>query len=393
MDENRIVLIGRIDSNNAYEVEERIMAECASAPDRPVVFDAEDLEYIASAGLRILIRVSKTITGKVSIINVRPAVYDVFEMTGFTKAFDVKRRMRSISVDGCQELGSGFAGTVYRYDDETIVKVYKPHIGISMIENEREMARRALISGIPTAIAYDIVKVGDSYGSVFELVKSETYNDMVRREPEAQRQHTSEYVEFIKLVHSTEMKAGVLPLAKDIFSGYLDTIKKHLTGDQYARYKELLEAMPEDHHVIHGDFQMKNVMAIDGEPVLIDMDTLAAGDPVFDLAPLYVAYEMFEEDEPGNCMGFFGMPHERCTEIWKQILAEYTGFKSESENETAAQLSDRIKAVAAVRFLYVIEISALKEGELGALRIKHTRELISRILPGLTGLEIRSLCR
>ncbi len=40
-----------------------------------------------------------------------------------------------------------------------------------MIKNEQRLAKRAFVKGVPTAISYDIVKVGDKYGSVFELLR------------------------------------------------------------------------------------------------------------------------------------------------------------------------------------------------------------------------------
>ena len=41
------------------------------------------------------------------MLNVSPVVYDIFDVTGFTKLLNVKRRPREISVEGCEEIGSG----------------------------------------------------------------------------------------------------------------------------------------------------------------------------------------------------------------------------------------------------------------------------------------------
>ena len=44
-----------------------------------------------------------------------------------------------------------------------------------------------------------------------------------------------------------------------------------------------------------------------GEVMLIDMDTLSVGDPVFDFAGLITAYELYSEDDHDNAMKFMGL--------------------------------------------------------------------------------------
>ena len=54
-----ISLSGRIDSSNAAEKEREMLEAIASAPECSVIFDAEDLEYISSAGLRSVLKIKK----------------------------------------------------------------------------------------------------------------------------------------------------------------------------------------------------------------------------------------------------------------------------------------------------------------------------------------------
>ena len=67
-----IPLIGRIDSQNAAETEERLTAQTAGAAS--VVFDANELQYISSAGLRVLLRIRKA-HPDMKIVNVHSDVY------------------------------------------------------------------------------------------------------------------------------------------------------------------------------------------------------------------------------------------------------------------------------------------------------------------------------
>ncbi|MBQ7702764.1 MAG: STAS domain-containing protein, partial [Firmicutes bacterium] len=55
----KIEMKGRIDSNNAPQIESEIMGKLADHKGEPVEIDAEGLEYISSAGLRVLLRIRK----------------------------------------------------------------------------------------------------------------------------------------------------------------------------------------------------------------------------------------------------------------------------------------------------------------------------------------------
>ena len=78
-----IALEGRIDASNSAEAEKKIFEIKAANPDKHVVLDADYLEYISSAGLRVVLKLRKECP-KLAIINVSPDVYEIFDMTGFT---------------------------------------------------------------------------------------------------------------------------------------------------------------------------------------------------------------------------------------------------------------------------------------------------------------------
>ena len=75
--------------------------------------------------------------------------------------------MRSISLEGCSPIGSGAKATVYRWKPDTIVKVYHNGGDPALIRQEQALSRLAFVNGLPTAISFDIVRVGSSYASMF----------------------------------------------------------------------------------------------------------------------------------------------------------------------------------------------------------------------------------
>lgn len=380
-----VFLEGRIDSSNSPQFSKELEEVVAANPGMEPVLDADGLSYISSSGLRVLLQLTKSLGKPLSLRNVTPEVYEILDVTGFTGILSVRKKLRELSVDGCEIIGRGAIGTVYRVDDDTIVKVYEIPDCLPMIENEQKCAKQAFLNGIPTAISYDVVKVGDKYGSVFEMLKASTFNDLLIEQPERREEIVHQYARFIRKLHTVLMESGELPESKEQFLSYLDELSSFLPGELRERLRALFAAMPENLHVVHGDIQMKNVMLSAGEPMLIDMDTLSVGDPVFDLMGLYLAYMQFNEDEPTNTQDFLGLSEECCTAIWRETLKTYFDGADSVALETAEK---KIIAVSSVRFLYLIAVLGIGKPELKQMRVDHTVSRLNELVKELDSLTL-----
>jgi anti-anti-sigma factor len=83
--------VGRIDSNSAREVEEALLPLFDAGT--PVLVDFAALNYISSAGLRVLLlaaRKSKTTGVPLTLVGMTTAVDEVFRISGFDKLFDIQ---------------------------------------------------------------------------------------------------------------------------------------------------------------------------------------------------------------------------------------------------------------------------------------------------------------
>ena len=85
-----IYLPERIDASNASEAEEQIESIRDTVNEENIVLDAAKLQYISSAGLRIIIKLVKR-EKSVTVIHVCPAVYDIFEVSGFTNFIEIDK--------------------------------------------------------------------------------------------------------------------------------------------------------------------------------------------------------------------------------------------------------------------------------------------------------------
>lgn len=325
-----IFLRDHIDSANAAKTEQEITEVVKNEKFDNIIVNCSSLHYISSAGLRVILRLRKDYPN-IEVVEVSPEVYEIFDMTGFTEMMRVRRAFRRISVEGCEVIGEGANGKVYRIDPDTIVKYYRDPNSLGAIERERELARKAFVKGIPTAIPYDVVRVGDGYGSVFELLNAESFAKILIREPERLDEIIDLSVDLLKKLHSTELAHGDMPDCRDVAMEWLEVERGDLPAAYYDKLHHMLSAMPEDNHMIHGDFHLKNVMMQNGEVLLIDMDTLCLGNRVFEFMSVFNAYMGYAELDHSVTMSFLGIPYETGKEIWEKLLRRYLGTENEKK--------------------------------------------------------------
>ena len=328
-----LYLDGRIDSNNAPAVEEEFQTAVESAPEATVVLDAEKLEYISSAGLRVLMKLKKRKKGPLPMVNVSPEVYDILEVTGFTQLLKVQKKLREISVDGCEKLGQGGNGAVYRLDEDKIVKVYKPWMGFGDIDRERSFAKTAFVNGIPSVIAYDTVKVGDCLGVVFELLKSDTLGHAMRDNPDKLEQYVDQYVALAKTLHTTHVAQGSFTPIQEVYHGRVDNLGKWCSAEEIKLLHSIIDDIPMADTVTHNDLHPGNIMIQDGELVLIDMPEVTMGPPICDLVSIFRDMVSAPKTSGSVIEASVGMPAEMILKTGNLFFTKYTGITDPAKLE------------------------------------------------------------
>ena len=342
-----IAIEGRVDASNAVAAEEKIFAIKNANPGKYTVVDADKLEYISSAGLRVILRMRKE-EPKLAIINVASGVYEVFDMTGFTDMVTVEKAYPHMSADGCEFIAKGANGAVYRYDNETILKVYFAQDALPEIKQERENARRAFVLGINTAIPYGIVRVGDNYGTVTELLNAVSVTKLIRNNPDDLSEAVKYYVDMLKSIHAIEVEDGLVPDMKETALEWVDFVADHLPESQSKKLRALIEAVPKQNTLMHGDYQTNNIMVQNGEPLLIDMDTLCMGHPIFELGSMFNAFVGYSELDHQNMMDFFGYSFETAGKFFKTSIQTYLGINDE---EAYQSLLEKAMVIGYTRML------------------------------------------
>ena len=367
-------LNGRVDASNASAVEKEILSAHEAARDANIVIDAAELEYISSAGLRVLMRLRKE-QPSIEMVNVSPEVYEILDMTGFTEMLTVKKAYRRLSVDGCEMIGKGANGAVYRYDAETIVKVYFNPDALPEIQRERELARRALVLGINTAIPYDVVRIGESYGTVMELLEAVPLSKLIRDDPEHLELPLRYYVDMLRQIHGTEVTGGDMPDMKRVALDWAAFDREQLPAELGEKLHRMVEAVPERHTMLHGDYHTNNIMVRDGEALLIDMDTLCTGHPIFELGSMYNAFVGFSELDRMGVEKFLGLPPALTASFWRRSLALYLG------TEDAARLNEVENKARIVGYMRLLRRTLRRDKPNREQTADYYRQRLAELLP------------
>ena len=319
---------GEINSYNAENIEKEIDSVVTTQQFDQLVLDFARISYISSAGLRIILKLKQRYKD-VSIVETSLEVYDIFSMTGFTNIMTVKKALRRVYVSGAQIVGEGYYSTVYRIDKDTIIKVFNRVNDENQIERELKLAKQAFMLGIPTAISFDIVKVDDKLGVRFEMLDCSSLKEACLAHPERIHEYLIQYAALLKKMNTTECLDPNIPDKKQEFLRKVEKIKQFLPEKAYEKCKKLISELPDRKTLIHGDCHFKNIMLQKNEMLLIDMDTLSVGYPIFELAALYFAYCGFNESDHENSMKFFGIKEEDARALFNGLVREYFGKNDE----------------------------------------------------------------
>ena len=291
--------------------------------------DCRELEYLSSIWLRQMLKVKKK-GYEIRCVNVSRDVYEIFEMTGFTNVLQVKKALREIAIDEDKLLARGSVGTVYKLREDMIIKVFHSGVSFDMVRREREYAKSVFLAGIPTVISYDIVKVNDRYGIVYEMADADTFSAYLSAHMDRFDDLAGKYAGLLKQINRTSFAPGRFPAAKELYRQYVEQ-SGFLSAEEKETLYRLIDAVPERTTLLHGDFHANNIMLHENELTLIDLGDATLGHPVFDLASMVVSHILVGGYQPEFIKRGMGLDVGVCRRLMESTLRSY--FAGDSEDE------------------------------------------------------------
>ena len=285
------------------------------------------------------------------------------------------KKYKEVSIDGCKQIGHGAKGDVYRYDDELIIKVFNHNNTYSDVEREIAQSRRAFILGIPTAISFGIVDVGNRYGAMYELLDSETFSAHIAKSPSRVDVYANMMADLARTIHgiSVTEEDGFPPVTERLHR----YIKRGIALEDSAladACMKLVDELSARNTLLHGDFHTGNVFLQKGAPILIDLDRLSTGHPIVEISDLYYYYVVLGEDDPAVVSDFMGFSYETACRFFERFLRSY--LETEDENKLR-DVRDKASLLCYVRLIHKHH----KKGEPS----EQGKAIISRCLDKLAG--------
>ena len=350
-----IYLEGNLDKTNSPIIEKEIFATIGSHPKALPKFDAEGLKDISNEGLHLLKKIKDTIGIKLTIQNVSDDIFDILNNTGFTQIYNVSKKLKSVNIEGLEKIADGATATVYRLDEGKVIKVFKPNISFDlMIDKEKALSTIGYLSGVPTPIAYETVKLGDSFGIIFELLDTKDLVIVMENDKEHIEDYVKQFVKTLKKMHKIkidpEKSESIKQKSLDLLP-LLEGEGKILNKEEMEKIKKIFEIVPDTNTFIHGDVHPGNIMYKNGEMIFIDLAVSGYGHPIFDMASMYTIYNINASDpeQKKNSQGVKGFNAEEIKNIYNIFLKEYLGTEDKNLIEKA---NKQIQGIACSRVLF-----------------------------------------
>ena len=230
-----------------------------------------------------------------------------------------------------------------------------------------------LVMSMPTAISFDVVKVGSQYGLVYELLHAHTLSDCLRQAPERVDEYARKYADLFRQMHQIRVpEDSSVPDALEHERGQVLHVRRYFPQENIDLLLRILDAIPSGRSLLHLDLQAKNVMLQGEELMLIDMGEMGYGHPVLDLAHAYSALVLFVGDYDKT----IGIPRELGNELWNRAINYYfEGLPA----EVVELRKEQIKAVACIRnFSWLALSDSFPEAVINECKVLFDQRVTSR---------------
>lgn len=242
--------------------------------------------------------------------------------------------IQTINLDDYVLTGEGGNGQTYVQSirSDILLKVNNaPNNNEATVRREMEMAKHVFGLGLPTPRIYEMVRVGDGYGLLFERIMGKRSLQRIMADTPSRINEMARLLAIEgKKLHATPCDSNFFPNRKALAIKAIETVS-------YVKdYREKLLAFAQDIEevttCVHGDFHGGNLI-VSGEqkPYWIDLGWFSYGSPLFDIAHLMLLCQFYSQFP--QTQHIFHASHEQLMQFWDAFATAYTGTTDHADFE------------------------------------------------------------
>lgn len=244
---------------------------------------------------------------------------------------------RTIDLGTWTKVGEGGNGSTYVNPDEpsVILKVNKPRVNtLEIVKHDYDVSKAVESTGLTTPRMLEIVRVGNGYGTISELIKNKkSLSRICHDEPSRTEEMAVLLCEQGKHLFNTPCPTDIFPSRKEQLLGVIDKAT-FVSKKNRQIIRSFAESIPENDHCIHGDFQTGNIIESAGQHYWIDLDRFAHGVPMFDIGHLFLICNVYSSMK--QLQEIFHMTQEQLHRFWEAFAKAYTCQEDHSKFDALA---------------------------------------------------------
>jgi len=186
-------------------------------------------------------------------------------------------------------IGSGLTADVFSWERERVLKLFFAWVDPEAIRQELRVTQAVSNSGVPAPAAFELLRIGQRFGIVFERVSGDTLVRQVEKRPWQLFGAARQLAKLHAHIH-TYAAPDELPLQQKQLEHWIEQAKD-CSESQKQMAKERAAQLSTGRSLCHGDFHPGNILVSSRGPVIIDWAGATKGHPMADVARTSVLFE------------------------------------------------------------------------------------------------------
>lgn len=236
---------------------------------------------------------------------------------------------KDIDISAWTKVGEGGEGSTYTNPEtpDVLLKVSNHTLtngSLEAVSKEFHTSKAVYDLGLPTPEMVEIVRVGEDYGILSQLVKGKkSLAKMSGENPDSIDSYAALMAKLAKQFHATEAgDCEWIPSHKALMLEVLNQTKM-IGGKTLERVRAFVQGLEDAPTLVHGDFTFSNLILADDKPYWIDLGHVTHGLPMFDLGHFYLFCNIFGKQK--RVQDIAHMTADQMLRFWNSFALAYNG--------------------------------------------------------------------